>query len=246
FSRDWSSDVCSSDLGIVTQIFGLHSPADVAIAAITSRSTRERWEWLKWLPHTSSPHSPLPGDHLADTPGRGTSLLSRIEELIEQRAGEAPPRLRTPVTADITEEPPLPPEPVTPNLVVVIEDDAPVDRARLVRIAERGPDVGVHVIWCAPNVAALPAACRTYVSVEESVEGASAGQVRLGERFYPVTVETVAVEVAAGVARHLAPVVDAGVPIDDDSDLPRAISYLKLGGMAMAEDPDYIIERWKE
>ena len=42
----------------------------------------------------------------------------------------APPRLRTPVTADITEEPPLPPEPVTPNLVVVIEDDAPVDRAR--------------------------------------------------------------------------------------------------------------------
>src|SRR5690606_21263354 len=169
-----------------------------------------------------------------------------IEELIEQRAGDAPPTLRTPMTSDVTQEPQVPPEPITPNLVVVIEDDAPVDRARLVRIAERGPDVGVHVIWCAPNVAALPAACRTYVSVEESVEGASAGQVRLGERFYPVTVETVAVKVAAGVARHLAPVVDAGVPIDDDSDLPRAISYLKLGGMAMAEDANYIIERWKE
>ncbi|MDN6302166.1 MAG: FHA domain-containing protein, partial [Brachybacterium sp.] len=232
--------------GIVTQIFALHSPAEVAIAAITSRSSRERWQWLKWLPHTSSPHSPLPGDHLADTPGRGTSLLSRIEELIEQRAGDAPPQLRTPMTIHIEEEPEIPPEPITPNLVVIIEDDAPVDRARLVRLAERGPDVGVHVVWSASNVAALPAACRTYVSVEESVEGASAGHVRQGERFYPVTVETVSVEVASGVARHLAPVVDAGVPIDDDSDLPRSISYLKLGGMAMAEDPNYIIERWKE
>src|SRR5699024_8040711 len=85
---------------------------------------------------------------------------------------------------------------------------------------------GVHVIWSASNVAALPAACRTYVSVEESVEGAGAGHVRLGERFYPVTIETVSVEVAAGVARHLAPVIDAGVPIDDDSDLPRSIPYL--------------------
>src|SRR5690606_23777207 len=185
--------------GIVTQIFSLHSPAEVALAAITSRSSREMWQWLKWLPHTSSPHSPLPGDHLADTPGRGTSLLSRIEELIEQRAGDAPPTLRTPMTSDVTQEPQVPPEPMTPNLVVVIEDDAPVDRARLVRIAERGPDVGVHVIWCAANIAALPAACRTYVSVEESVEGASAGHVRVGARGGPVSGETVSVDVAARV-----------------------------------------------
>src|SRR5699024_9900546 len=73
-----------------TQVVGMDSPTEVAIAAITSRSSREMWQWLKRLPHTSSPHSPLPGDHLADTPGRGTSLLSRIEELIEMRAGDAP------------------------------------------------------------------------------------------------------------------------------------------------------------
>lgn len=232
--------------GIVTQIFGLHSPAEVAIAAITSRASRDSWQWLKWLPHTSSPHSPLPGDHLADTPGRGASLLSRIEELVEQRGGGAPAALRTLLSSDVTREAPALPEPVTPLLVVIIEDDAPVDRARLVRVAERGPDVGVHVIWCAPNVMALPAACRTYLSVDESVEGAGAGHVRLGEQFYPVSVETVSVDVAAGVARHLSPVVDAGVPVDDDSDLPRSISYLKLAGTALAEQPGAVIERWKE
>lgn len=232
--------------GIVTQLFALHSPAELAIAALTSRSSREMWDWLKWLPHTASPHSPLPGDHLADTPGRGTALLARIEELIESRSGGAPAELRTPLHPDITADPPTPPAPITPNLVVIVEDDAPVDRARLVRIAERGPDVGVHVVWCAANVAALPAACRSYISVDEAIDGANAGHVRLGERFYPVTVETVAVEVAAGVARHLSPVVDAGVPIDDDSDLPRAISYLRLAGTDLAERSEAIIERWKQ
>ena len=232
--------------GLVIQLIALHSPAELAIAAITSRSSREGWEWLKWLPHTSSPHSPLAGDHLADTAGRGTSLLARVEALIEQRAGDAPAALRAPTTLDIAREDPDPPAPVTPSLVVVIEDDAPVDRARLVRIAERGPDVGVHVLWCASNIAALPAACRTHMTVEETADGASAGHVRLGERYLPVTVETVSVEVASGVARHLSPVVDAGVPIDDDSDLPRTISYLTLGGMAMAQSPHHIIERWKE
>ncbi|PWH05033.1 cell division protein FtsK [Brachybacterium endophyticum] len=232
--------------GLVTQLFALHSPTDLAIAALTSRSSRRLWEWLKWLPHTSSPHSPLPGDHMADGPTSGLALISRIEELIEERSGGEPPALRRAVRVDISAEPEQAPDPVTPNLVLVVEDDAPVDRARLVRIAERGPDVGVFVIWSAPNVAALPAACRTYLSSEENVEGASAGIVRRGERYYPVSVETLALEAAAGVARHLSPVIDAGVPIDDDSDLPRAISYLTLAGTDLAEAPGAVVEHWKE
>lgn len=232
--------------GLVAQLFGLHAPTELALAAITSRTSREQWEWLKWLPHTSSPHSPLVGDHLADTPGRGTALLARLEELVEVRSGGVKPQLRTPLTLSITEEPPIPPEPFTPIMVVIIEDDAPVDRARLVRLAERGADVGIHVLWCAPSVMALPAVCRTYVSVDEEVEGAGAGHVRLGTQFYPVSVETVAVPVAAGVARHLSPVIDAGVPLDDDSDLPRSISYLRLAGTELAEESHTIVERWKE
>ncbi|MGP9693941.1 FtsK/SpoIIIE domain-containing protein [Brachybacterium sp. AOP25-B2-12] len=231
---------------LVTQVVGLHSPADVALAAITSTRSRPDWEWLKWLPHTSSAHSPLPGDHLADTRRSGISLLSRLEELIEQRGGGAPASLRGPIHQEIQDGPVTPPPPVTPSLVVIVEDDAPVDRARLVRLAERGPDVGVHLIWCAANIAALPSACRTFLSVDDTVDGATGGQVRLGERSYPVAIETVSVEVATGVARHLSPVVDAGVPVEDDSDLPRSINWLKLAGTGLAVDPGVVVERWKE
>ncbi|GAB2546567.1 FtsK/SpoIIIE domain-containing protein [Brachybacterium huguangmaarense] len=231
---------------VVMQIVGLHSPADVAVGAVLSARSLEHWEWLKWLPHTSSVHSPLPGDHLSDSRIAGSSLVARVEELIEQRSGGAPAELRGPVTEEVDDEPQSPPPPVTPSFVLVVEDDAPVDRARLVRIAERGPDVGVHVIWCAASVAALPAACRTYLAIDPAVQGASAGHVRLGERSYPVAVETVDIDVATGVARHLSPVVDAGVPVDDDSDLPRSINWLKLAGTELAQDPSAVVERWKE
>lgn len=232
---------------VAVQLAGLHSPAEVALAATVSPRSRRDWEWLKWLPHTSSPHSPLPGDHLADSRLLGASLVSRLEELIAERAGEDDrPQSRGALTPDVTQVPELPPDPVTPSLVVIVEDDAPVDRARLVRIAERGPDVGVHVLWCAANVAALPAACRTHLVIDEAVQGASAGHVRLGERSYPVTIETVGPDVATGVARHLAPVIDAGVPVDDDSDLPRSINWLQLAGTELAEIPGSIVERWRE
>jgi S-DNA-T family DNA segregation ATPase FtsK/SpoIIIE len=232
--------------GLVAQLVALHSPTDLALAAVTSRSSCGRWEWLKWLPHTSSPRSPLTGDHLADSPAPGLSLIARIEELIEERSGGAAPALRRAVRVDISNAPEPKPDPFTPNLVLVVEDDAPVDRSRLVRIAERGPDAGVFVIWRAPNAAALPAACRTWISSEEGVEGASTGTVRRGERSYPVSVETLALDAAAGVARRLSPVVDAGVPVDDDSDLPRTISYLTLAGRELAEDPEAVIEHWRQ
>ena len=51
--------------GMVLQLVGLHSPAEVVLTAITSAQSRERWDWLQWLPHVGSGHSPLSGDHLA-------------------------------------------------------------------------------------------------------------------------------------------------------------------------------------
>src|SRR5699024_1740527 len=65
-------------------------------------------------------------------------------------------------------------------------------------------------------------------------------------RYYLGADATVSTEDAAGMARQLSPVVDAGAPVDDDSVLPRAISYLTLAGTQLGEDPGHIIERWKE
>jgi S-DNA-T family DNA segregation ATPase FtsK/SpoIIIE len=231
--------------GIVAQLAGLHSPSELVVCAVVSPRSRTAWEWLEWLPHTSSPHSPLSGDHLADNPGSGSALLARIEELIAARTAGAPSP-RGPIdTSGRTDADELA-HPITPSVLFVVEDDAPVDRGRLTRIVERGADANVHVLWSAPSIGHLPAACRSFVSVDQNLSGATAGQVRLGEHTFPLECETVDADTAHRLARQLAPVVDVGAPIDDESDLPRSVSYLSVAGTELAEIPEAVIDRWRE
>ncbi|MBF4635921.1 FHA domain-containing protein [Agreia pratensis] len=235
--------------GVVAQLTALHSPAELVVCALVSPASRETWEWLEWMPHTGSPHSPLAGDHLADNPGSGLALLSRLEELVAQRTTGAPSArgaLESPDLRPKKDDESDVPLPITPAVIVVIEDDVPVDRGRLNRLAERGADANVHIVWSAPSIAHLPAACRSFVSVDSDAAGGTVGQVRLGEHTYPVVCETVELDAAHRYARHLAPVVDVGSPIDDESDLPRSVSYLSLVGPELAEQPDAVVERWRE
>lgn len=230
--------------GMVLQLVGLHSPAEVVLTAITSAQSRERWNWLQWLPHVGSGHSPLAGDHLAAGSAGGASLLARLEDLLDAREAAAK---RT--GADLRPE--LDPakqevaEPVLPAVLVIVEDDAPVDRGRLTRLAERGPDSGVHVIWVATDIQSLPAACRDFMVVDGD-HGTTTGQVRLGRHTYPVSCESVDAELAAQLARMLAPVMDVGKPVNDDSDLPRAVSYATLIGKDFLDNPQSVAERWTE
>ncbi|MEU2199797.1 FtsK/SpoIIIE domain-containing protein [Isoptericola sp. NPDC019482] len=228
------------------QLVTLHSPADLVVAAITSQRSRENWEWLEWVPHTGSPHSPLgASDHLADNPGTAAGLLTRLEGLIEARGASLERRaeLRGPI--DEEKENDEVPDPVLPSVVVLVEDDAPVDRSRLTRLAERGADAGVHVLWVAPTVEQLPGCCRTFVRVADPAAGTT-GEVREGRLSYPVVCETVELGVAHEIARSMAPVIDVGAPVEDDSDLPRTVSYLALAGMGLRDEAASVVERWKE
>jgi len=229
--------------GLVTQIVTLHSPAEVILACLTSTRGRERWAWLEWLPHTSSAHSPLV-QHLSADVGSGQFLLAHLEELVALRAGR---------TSGVGDRGPVKtgarrqnPPPVLPS-VVVVADEPTVDVARLTRIAERGPDVGVHVLWAAAAQAQLPAACRTFLDVGDGRDiPASVGLVREGSVVSPVSCAGIDLAAATAMARDMSSVVDAGAPIDDESDLPRSVSMVSLFGAAECDDPQVVLTRWQE
>ena len=217
--------------GVVAQLAGLHSPADLTLVAFAAAESTADWEWLKWLPHHGSAFCPIDGPQLAGEAAAGLRLVSELEELISSRAGG----------------------PVAwPAVVAVVEDGAPVERSRLVGLAEAGPAAGVHVVWVAGGQERLPAACRIYLAVAEGsgagTGGAAvaAGFVRTGALVAPVVCETLDVPAALSAARSLAPVNDAGVRIEDDSDLPRSIAFLSLVGADLATDPGAVLERWQE
>jgi len=217
--------------GIVAQLVVLHSPAELVLAAVTSATSAPFWDWLKWLPHTSSstsmPRSPFGCAQLTAGGAASVALIGELDELVAQRS-----------TAAGVDEAPL------PAIVVLVEDDTDADRRRLVDLAERGPACGIHMIWVAPSVERLPAVCRTYLDVD--AERAVAGFVREGAAVGPVTVERLGREAVPALGRSLAPVADAGARIDSTADLPRSVSFLALANAPVGGSPEAVLERWAE
>jgi S-DNA-T family DNA segregation ATPase FtsK/SpoIIIE len=218
---------------IVSQLVGMHSPAELVVISVCSTTSAPVWDWLKWLPHASSAFSPVKAMGLSTGGPAGTGLISELDQLIAQRE-EIRKQLTDPDAVQL------------PVVIVVVEDDATVERARLVRLAERGPAAGVHMIWVAPSLERIPAACRTFVELAAGEGDTTAGFVHTGESVRPLQPESLSTEDALAFARDLSPVVDAGARVEDSSDLPRSMSLLQVLGTDVASDTQVIIDRWKE
>ncbi len=229
--RDRALDMARS---IVVELAAFHSSSEVVVGAALSGSTTAEWEWLKWLPHVTSDHNPLPGDTVASSPAPLLRLVNDLEDLLEHRAAAA---TRSGIEgADAG---------AVPAVIVIVEDDAPIERSRLVELAERGPDHGIHLLWVAGAVSRLPAACGAFIDTAVNEPGAALlGYTTSGTAALRLLVEPLAADAAGTLARQLAPLIDAGARVDDDSDLPRSAALLGVTGAEDAVSPNAVIERW--
>ena len=254
--------------GLVLQLAGLHSPAEVVIAAFAgSARAGGAWEWLKWLPHIDPVGSPVAAWPLADSSSAATTLLIALEALIEQRRGTNSASVRSHLTPD--EVPDSADEavsslPVTPAVVVLVleREIEEAHRSRLIALAEDGPDLGIHVIWVADDIARVPAACRSFVEVTSSAHAQSKAQppvatslplpqvgtanfVRFGQTVALSRIEYVELNEAAAFARSLAPVDDTAARALDESDLPRSVNLRELHRVDLLGGAGPILQSWQ-
>ncbi|MDQ1537832.1 MAG: segregation ATPase FtsK/SpoIIIE, family, partial [Actinomycetota bacterium] len=168
---------------LMLQAVSLHSPAELVVAAFASTTTARDWDWLKWVPHTESAQSPISARHLASTGPACAALLSQLEDLVA-----------TGLELKESAEDPLPSRRC---VLVLVENDAPAERSRLVRLAEKGWHQGICVLWLGPTTPSLPAACRVFLEVEGSQETGpegskgAAGYVRDGKLVTSVALDVV-------------------------------------------------------
>lgn len=209
---------------IVLQAVTMQSPSELVVSVLTSTVGRQRWQWAEWLPHAASPQSPTGDLQLSSEGATGRLLLDRLEDVVTARTGQK----GVPMPA-----------------VLVVVDEPMVDIGRLTQLAERGPAVGVHVLWVAAEKRFIPAACRTYLDLGDGTRPV-VGMVKEEELVAPVKVEVADAETASRVSRRLAPVVDVGTPNVDESDVPRSVSVITLLGQETAVDPELILGRWRE
>lgn len=248
--------------GLFVQLASLYSPAEVSIAAIVSPQRARDFDWLKWLPHTGSPQSIIQTVHLADSAPSGSTVLSALEELIESTrraksetalAGQVlgptvPEKAIMGSAPDFTGQTEHEFRPKAPVLVVLISDDAPLERARANAVVERAVFAGILPIWVSDRVEQLPAAARTFLDMADGTPAGRArvGYVRTGETYPDVEVSSIDAATALRYARSLSAVSDATALGVDDSDLPKSIALLSLLGHELADSADAVVDRWRQ
>lgn len=211
----------------IAQMVGLHSPSEVVICALVSEAVSDDWMWLRWLPHSSSDHSPIEGVQLASNQTDCTRLVANLEDLVALRRkgdGGVP----------------------SPAVLLVVDDDTPVERSRLVEIAEHGPSAGVFVVWHAPSVTRLPAACRVFLDATVADTPVAVGFIDPGVEISLILADTLDATSAEDFARSLAALKDSGARVDDDSDLPATVSLLDLVGLDVAVATDAVLASWQQ
>ena len=209
--------------GLLIQYAALHAPNEFVIAGIGGDPS---WDWMKWLPHVD--HAAIDGPLLASNGADAAALVSAIEQLIERRSD----------LDSALEDRPL------PMMLVFVHDRAPVDRARLVLIAERGPDVSIFVVWYAAGVERLPAACRTFVELGPDRQNDRVGFVVTGETIDDLAVEAVGSDAIERFAHALGPIVDSGSAADRATELSQSVDLADVCGHELS--PSAIAERWLE
>ena len=214
---------------LVAQAVSLHSPNELHLGVIASARTGEEWDWVKWLPHTSTSGA-ITGKALAASATDALTLLGELEELISAREEE-----------HSKEEDGI----KTPAVLIVVEYDAPVEFGRLVDLVSKGWHHGVYVVWSAPDMTQLPAECRVFVDVTSDHDGA-VGYLHEGDLVTPVELEFLPAAAAGTWARHMAPITDVATRADDSSDVPRMAAYTSVVGKRILTDPQAVIERWNE
>ncbi|WP_314147854.1 FtsK/SpoIIIE domain-containing protein [uncultured Leifsonia sp.] len=244
--RFWSDAAARA---VLIQLLALHSPADLVFTAFAlPEQADDEWSWVKWLPHVDSAYSPIAVPHLAADDSSASILLTALEGLIAQRAtvswsSGVRSRIAGDAAAAAERLAPAEGRPHVPAVVVLVLTDTIADLTRLVGVAEDGADAGVHVIWVAPELGGIPAACRTVI--EARPDGGRVHLVRNGRLTALSSADTVGLPATMTFARGLAAVVDAGARILDESDLPRNVALARLVPDDIVGSSETIVSAWR-
>ncbi|MBK6669352.1 MAG: hypothetical protein IPG46_06555 [Actinobacteria bacterium] len=207
------------------------------MAVVSTATAVREWEWLKWLPHTSSEFSPLAGDHLASSGPAATRLVAAIEASCRRRrvanAGR-PPAIGV--------------------RIVLWSSRTPVRTGRLVSIAEQGPPSAFNTLWVGlvPPAAAgrvpppidldssRPTTIRSAGFASAAPGGSSSTDNSLPVRLEPLGRDGV------GARSGVEPAGRQRRPPAESSDVPSAVSFLADQGGELADDPSAVVERWRQ
>ena len=220
-------DVDETARWLVSQAATLHSPRELTVVVAVGAERAAAWEWAAWLPHCrdadtsegSLPPVAIGTPEAVATVGALNDLVSHRLRSRDDRSGSAP-------AASVA-------------VLAVIDQRAGIPAPLITDLLERGPNVGVHVVWLGEARSSLPG--ETSAIVETRDRTVTVTTVAGGATVTDAMRDRCSLEMAADVARALAGVRDASARNVVRGDLPTAVSLSTvLGGI----DVDRVVTAW--
>ena len=213
--------------GLIVQAATLHSPEELVIAGMFGPEPGASFSWLKWLPHTRSPTSPLEGEHLVSGPQGASDLVGRLSAVLAARSARGNSARA---------------EPFTPHVLLVVHDSAGPDPVNFARLVDASKGLGMSVLWVGEDTSALPRQCAAVLSVGASGRQGVLRYADPERSTVKLQVESATPELMLQVGRSLAAVRDASAGSVTTA-LPRRVPLLELLGLP-APQPEQMVRKW--
>ncbi|WP_432827254.1 FtsK/SpoIIIE domain-containing protein [Dactylosporangium sp. CA-092794] len=213
---------------LIAQAAALHSPRDLRVHVLTEVAGQERWEWIRWLPHTRPP---------ADGGARPYTLIGNDPETVANRVAELVALItaRTKARGSQLGQAMF----VEPDVLLVVDGARRLrDVPGMVQVLTEGPHVRVFAICLDAEERLLPEECTAVVRAD--VDGLTVRQTAVPEAA-GVRPDAVTPEWCDRIARAMAPLRD--VTPDETAGLPDSVRLLPLLD-ADPPDPAALVARW--
>jgi S-DNA-T family DNA segregation ATPase FtsK/SpoIIIE len=214
---------------IVLDVIVHHSPQDVQVVVLgDTREAQERWEWLKWTPHTRAIYQVEPVRRLAfDVDVADKTIEWLVKEFDNRTRSES--GIRRSASRS--------------SIVVLLDDSSMFRRLREIgRLAEAGKSAGIYLIFIGKKD--LPKECRAKIDLSE--DGFNYMEMFAGERGGAKKhgeVETASMADCERIARALAGLeISAGEAASVLPETVRLFEMLEPDGQVSRETID---RNWK-
>ncbi|MDO5131589.1 MAG: type VII secretion protein EssC, partial [Eubacteriales bacterium] len=218
---------------LVAQIASQNSYTDVKMAFLFSgegdhEQGRERWDFLRWLPHTWSQDRRI--RYFASGQSEIADVLYALSRILRDRSER---RNGTPVTGEK--------HIYKPHYVLFVEDGSILE-GELINtfLTDRDADLGVTLVLLAESYEELPNTCECIIGNEDGFRGLY--RVREGTRE-KIEFDSVSPEALNRFARHLSNL--EVNEVETGGDIPGSITFFEMYGITRLEELG-VVDRWRK
>ena len=218
---------------LVAQIAAQNSYTDVKMAFLLSgegdhESHKEKWDFLRWLPHTWSQDRRM--RYFACGHSEITDVLYSLSRILRDRSEQQK-------GASVTNEKHI----YKPHYILFAEDSTLLEGEMInTWLTDRDADLGVTLVMLAENYEDLPNTCECIIGNEAGFRGLY--RVREGTRE-KIVFDQVSPAMLNGFARHLSNLEVSEVEVGGD--IPTAITFFEMYGVTRMEEFG-VVDRWRK